>query len=97
VREYLIQEQLRMEQTEFLKLMDAIYGFKLLDLAGIKVPTIVVLGENERKAVFPHADKMIELIEDSKRVIVPDAGHASNLENPTEFNRVLDEFLEHVF
>ena len=97
VREYLIQEQLRMDQTEFLKLMDAIYGFKLLDLASIKVPTLVVLGENERKAVFPHADKMIELIEDSKKVIIPDAGHAPNLENPDEFNRVFDEFLEHVF
>ncbi|MFX1472676.1 MAG: alpha/beta fold hydrolase [Promethearchaeota archaeon] len=97
VREYLIQEQLRMDQTEFLKLMDAIYGFKLLDLASIKVPTLVVLGENERKAVFPHADKMIELIEGSRKVVIPDAGHASNLENPTEFNRVLDEFLEHVF
>lgn len=97
VREYLIQEQLRIDQTEFLKLMDAIYGFKLLNLASIKVPTLVVLGENERKAVFSHADKMIELIEGSKKVVIPDAGHASNLENPPEFNRVLDEFLEHVF
>jgi pimeloyl-ACP methyl ester carboxylesterase len=97
VREYLIQEQLKMDQTEFIKLMDAIYGFKLLDLSSIKVPTLVVLGENERKAVFPHADKMIELIEDSKKVIIPDAGHASNLENPDDFNRILDEFLEHVF
>lgn len=97
VREYLIQEQLKMDQTEFLKLMDAIYSFKLLDLASIKVPTLVVLGENERKAVFPHADKMIELIEDSRKVIISDAGHASNLENPDQFNQVLDEFLEHVF
>ncbi|MHA2143283.1 MAG: alpha/beta fold hydrolase [Candidatus Thorarchaeota archaeon] len=97
VREYLIQEQLRMNQTEFLKLMDAIYGFKLLDLPSIKVPTLVVLGENERKAVFSHADRMIELIEDSKKVIIPAAGHASNLENPTEFNRLFVEFLEHVF
>ncbi|MFX1603408.1 MAG: alpha/beta fold hydrolase [Promethearchaeota archaeon] len=93
VREYLIQEQLRMDQGEFLKLTDAIYSFKLLDLASINVPTLVVLGENERKAVFPHADKMIELIENSKKVIIPDAGHASNLENPEEFNRVFDEFL----
>ncbi len=92
IREYLIQEQLRMNQAEFLKLIDAIYGFELLDLASIKVPTLVVLGENERKAVFPHADKMIELIEKSKKVIIPGAGHASNLENPQEFNRVLNEF-----
>jgi pimeloyl-ACP methyl ester carboxylesterase len=97
VREYMIQEQLRMNKTEFLKLTDAIYGFRLLDLASIEVPTLVVLGENERKAVFPHANKMIELIEGSKKVIIPDAGHASNLENPDDFNRVLDEFLEHVF
>ncbi|MFX0108129.1 MAG: alpha/beta fold hydrolase [Candidatus Hodarchaeota archaeon] len=97
VREYLIQEQLRMDQNEFLKVMDAIYGFKLLDLASIKVLTLVILGENERKAVFPHADKMIELIENSEKIIIPEAGHASNLENPEEFNRVLEHFLEHVF
>lgn len=96
VREYLIQEQLKMDQTEFLKLMDAIYDFKLLDLARIRVPTLVILGENERKAVFPHADKMLELISDSKKVIIPNAGHASNLENPDEFNRALEDFLEHV-
>lgn len=93
VRDYLIQEQLRMDQKEFLKLMDAILDFKLLDLSSIEVPTLIILGENERKAVFPHADKMQELIKGSKKVIIPDAGHASNLENPEEFNRVLDEFL----
>jgi pimeloyl-ACP methyl ester carboxylesterase len=63
-------------------------------VSSIKVPTLVVLGENERKAVFPHADKMIELIDNSKKIIIPDAGHASNLENPDEFNRVLNEFLQ---
>lgn len=94
VRDYLIQEQLKMDQSEFLKLIDAIFNFKLLDLSSIKVPTLVVLGENERKAVFTHADKMIELIEDSKKVIIHDAGHASNLENPDEFNAVLNEFLQ---
>ena len=94
IREYLIQEQLRMDQNEFLKVMDAVLNFKLLDLSSIKVPTLVVLGENERKAVFPHADKMIELIDNSKKIIIPDAGHASNLENPDEFNRVLNEFLQ---
>lgn len=94
VREYLVQEQLRMNQNEFLKLMDAIYGFELLDLTSIEVPTLVVLGENERKPVFTHANKMIELIKNSKRVIIPDAGHASNLENPSLFNDELDHFFE---
>ena len=48
-------------QQELQKIIDAAYSFKLLPLETIKVPTLVVLGENERKAVFPHADKMIEL------------------------------------
>ncbi|TFG30840.1 alpha/beta hydrolase [Candidatus Thorarchaeota archaeon] len=94
IRDYLIQEQLKMKKEELIKVMDAIYSFKLLPLKTIKVPTLVVLGENERKAVFPHADKMIELIENSRKVIVPKAGHVSNLENPEFFNRELEKLLQ---
>ena len=43
--------------------------------------------------MFPHADKMVELIKNSRKVIIPRAGHASNLENPEVFNRELDDFL----
>ena len=93
VREYLIQEQLKLGKEELLKVIDATYSFKLLPLETIEVPTLVVLGENERKAVFPHADKMIELIKNSRKVIIPGAGHVSNLENPEVFNRELDDFL----
>ncbi|MGD9394838.1 MAG: alpha/beta hydrolase [Candidatus Thorarchaeota archaeon] len=93
IREYLKQEQLKLGKEELLKVTDAIYSFKLLPLETIEVPTLVVLGENERKAVFPHADKMVELIKNSRKVIIPGAGHASNLENPEVFNRELDDFL----
>ncbi len=93
IREYLKQEQLKLSKEELLKVTDAIYSFKLLPLETIKVPTLVVLGENERKAVFPHADKMVELIRNSRKVIIPGAGHASNLENPEVFNRELEDFL----
>jgi pimeloyl-ACP methyl ester carboxylesterase len=93
IREYLKQEQLKLGKEELLKVTEAIYSFKLLPLETIKAPTLVVLGENERKAVFPHADKMVELISNSRKVIIPGAGHASNLENPEVFNRELDDFL----
>ncbi|MFX1560716.1 MAG: alpha/beta fold hydrolase, partial [Promethearchaeota archaeon] len=93
IREYLKQEQLKLGKEELLKITDAIYSFKLLPLETIEVPTLVVLGEKERKAVFPHADKMVELIKNSRKVIIPRAGHASNLENPETFNRELDDFL----
>jgi pimeloyl-ACP methyl ester carboxylesterase len=97
IREYLKQEQLKMSQEELIKVIDAAYSFKLLPLETIRVPTLVILGENERKAVFPHADKMIELIENSRKVIVPDAGHASNLENPDFFNKELELLLQEIF
>ena len=93
IKEYLKQEQLKLSKKELLKIIDATYSFKLLPLETIAVPTLVVLGENERKAVFPHADKMVELIKNSRKVIIPGAGHASNLENPEVFNRELDDFL----
>ena len=93
VRKYLKQEQLKLKKEELLKITDAIYSFKLLPLENIKVPTLVIVGENERKAVFPHIDKMVELIPDAKRVVIPRAGHASNLENPEVFNREVEDFL----
>lgn len=93
IRNYLIQEQLKLRKEELLKITDAIYSFKLLPIDTINVPTLVILGENERKAVFPHADKMVELIKNSRKVIVPSSGHVPNLENPEFFNRELDDFL----
>jgi pimeloyl-ACP methyl ester carboxylesterase len=94
VRRYLKQEQLKLKKEELLKITDAIYSFKLLPLERVKVPTLVIVGENERKAVFPHVDKMLELIPNAKRVVIPGAGHASNLENPEVFNREVENFLK---
>ncbi|NWF95379.1 MAG: alpha/beta hydrolase [Candidatus Thorarchaeota archaeon] len=93
VREYLVEKQLAMSQEELLKVIEAAYDFELLDLASVSVPTLVIIGENERKSVFPHAEKMLQLISNSRKVVIPGAGHASNLENPMGFNRALEKFL----
>lgn len=96
MKEYLITEHLKFEKEELLKVTDAIYAFQLLDLARIKVPTLIVLRELERKAVFTHATVMHDLIQDSSIVKISDAMHASNLENPEQFNKVLEEFLSSI-
>ncbi len=93
VREYFIEKQLAMNREELLKVIEAAYDFELLDLAAISVPTLVIIGEHERKSVFAHVEKMLQLIPDSRKVVVSGAGHASNLENPVEFNRALERFL----
>ncbi len=81
---------------EFNKIFGAIYDFTLLDLSKIKIPTLIINGEFESKAVFKHTEKMKELIKNSSAVVIPKAGHVSNLENPGEFNKALEKFLKGV-
>jgi len=97
IKEYLKDEQVKMDQEELIKIVDMTYRFKMLHLENINVPTLIILGENERKAVFPHAEKMVELIPKSRKVLVPDAGHVSNLENPEFFNNELEKLLQECF
>lgn len=63
------------------------------DLGKIEVSTLIVVGEND--AVTPPAasEAMKGEIATSKLVVIPDAGHISNLEAPAAFNDALAEFL----
>lgn len=63
------------------------------DLAGIAVPTLVMVGE--RDVLTPPADaaEMQRQIPNSRLVEVPGAGHLSPLENPEAFNRALLDFV----
>jgi pimeloyl-ACP methyl ester carboxylesterase len=67
--------------------------FDLLDLAAINVPTLILNGEHESKAVFRHTQEMLKLIPNSEAHIISGAGHTSNMENPTDLNTAVDEFL----
>jgi len=93
IRDYLKKEQLKMDRQEMVKLIDAKFSFRLLPLREIRVPTLIVTGENETKRVFRHAEVMLKMIPGSRKVIVPGAGHVPNLENPDYFNRELEDFL----
>jgi 3-oxoadipate enol-lactonase len=63
------------------------------DLRRISCPTLVLVGEED--AITPPADaeSMHRQIAGSRFVILPRAGHLSNLEAPDEFNAKLSEFL----
>lgn len=64
-------------------------------LSEIKVPTLVVCGENDEPFLQP--SKMIqEKIAGSELVIVPNCGHNPQIETPAEFNRILTGFLDRV-
>jgi len=60
----------------------------------INVPTLILIGENDDFTPISSSETMNERIPDSELVIIPRAGHLSNLENIEEFNKYLFEFLE---
>ena len=59
------------------------------------VPALVVHGEEDVALEPARSDGLVEGL-DARRVMVPDAGHSSNLENPEPVNRAVREFLETV-
>jgi len=62
-------------------------------LPGIAVPTLVVVG-SEDKHFLGAADYMVGKVAGARKIVIPDAGHASNLDQPAAFNAALGEFLE---
>lgn len=60
-------------------------------LPQIKVPTLVLVGDED--TALPAAHVTHERIASSELVIIPNAGHLSNLEQPDAFNRAMLKFL----
>ncbi len=58
-------------------------------LREIRVPTLVVVGEEDAITPLPESEALQRGIAGSRLVVIPRAGHLSSLENPEEFNRHL--------
>lgn len=64
----------------------------LQELAAIDAPTLVLVGEFDRH-YLSEADTLCSHLPDSKKVIIPDAGHAMTAQNPTLFAKEVLSFL----
>jgi pimeloyl-ACP methyl ester carboxylesterase len=62
-------------------------------LATIAVPSLVVVGANDTPFLAA-SDYMAAKIPGAKKVVIPDAGHAANIDQPAAFNRAVVEFLD---
>lgn len=62
-------------------------------LPHIKVPTLLVYGDNDVRAPLTVAEDLHEAISGSTLVVLPDSGHLCNIEAPEEFNRAVRSFL----
>jgi pimeloyl-ACP methyl ester carboxylesterase len=62
-------------------------------LPHLDIPTLLVYGERDVRAPLTVAEALQAAIPASRLVVLPDAGHVSNVEAPDEFNAALRDFL----
>lgn len=62
-------------------------------LGEIKVPTLIIVGADDRSRPPSEAQEMAERISGAKLEVIPEAGHISNLEQPEKVNSLLGTFL----
>ncbi len=56
-------------------------------------PALIVVGEKDALTPVENSTQMLNLMSGAKLVVIPGAGHLSNIEAPEAFNRSLDDFL----
>ncbi|MFZ9297432.1 MAG: 3-oxoadipate enol-lactonase [Hylemonella sp.] len=62
-------------------------------LQEIRCPTLVLVGENDHGTPPAMAKRIHENLPDSEFVVIPDAGHISNVEQTEKFDAALKDFL----
>ena len=60
----------------------------------IKVPALIVIGDKDIESVRNSAEIAATGITGAKKVIIKGADHLPQMDDPTEFNRILGEFLK---
>jgi len=80
--------------TGYIGCCQAISGLNLTDRIGaIKVPTLIIVGEEDQGTPVAASKVMNEKIHGSQLVILKSAAHLSNMEQPKAFTNALSGFL----
>jgi 3-oxoadipate enol-lactonase len=75
--------------------IEAIRKLNYLDrLSAIKIPTLIMVGEDDPGTPVAVSEAMHQRIPNSRMVIIPSARHLSNVEQPDAFNTNLLTFLK---
>jgi pimeloyl-ACP methyl ester carboxylesterase len=63
-------------------------------LPTLRIPILIVVGAQDAITPPPLSEQMHHDIPGSQLVVIPDAGHMSNMEQPTAFNDAFGSFLD---
>lgn len=62
-------------------------------LAELKMPSLVIVGENDLPFLKLAADYLTTHIPDATRALIADAAHLPNMEHPEQFRAIIEDFL----
>jgi pimeloyl-ACP methyl ester carboxylesterase len=78
----------------FFDALDALTDYDFRDrLDEVKVPVLLVWGEDDNLVPVGDADEFERLIPNARKVILKDTGHVPMLERPSTFNDLVVDFL----
>jgi 3-oxoadipate enol-lactonase len=63
------------------------------DLHRLDVPVLIVNGEYDSDTRIGAGAELARALPDARLVVIPGAGHLSNLDNPAAYNKVLSEYV----
>lgn len=69
-------------------------GITVSELAQIRAPTLVVVGDEDVATPRAKAERLVATIPNATLAVVPGAGHSSTVEAPDLVTRAITEFLE---
>jgi len=62
-------------------------------LTEIRVPTLIIVGDEDHFQLHKSADKLAQDIAGARRVLISETHHMPNMEKPEEFNAIVLDFL----
>ena len=62
----------------------------------LHVPVLIIVGEHDTPYILAAGTYMLERIPSAKKVMIKNAAHLSNMDQPQEFQRIVDGFLGEV-
>ena len=65
------------------------------EIAGIRVPTLITHGRDDRVVPYENGIKLVGLIPSSTLVVFNECGHWAQVEKADQFNRLLADFVAH--
>ena len=63
-------------------------------LGDLNIPVLVIVGSHDTPYMLAAADYMTERIPTARKVIIEDAAHLPNMDQPHEFQEIVKDFLE---